>query len=69
MRGGGRPAPPGRPGNEGGMRWPASGPGRLGMAGAGRPVAGGIGGTLAPAGAIGWGIPRRGPPGDGGDNL
>ena len=40
------------------------------MAGAGRPVAGGGGGARDPAAATGWiGIPRRGPPGEGGDNL
>jgi hypothetical protein len=70
MSGGGRPADCGRPGNEGGIRWPISGPGRLGMAGAGRPVAGGGGGARDPAAVTGCiGIPRRGPPGEGGDNL
>jgi len=70
MSGGGRPAACGRPGNDGGIRWFVSGPGRLGMAGAGRPVAGGGGGARDPAAATGWiGIPRRGPPGEGGDNL
>ena len=70
MSGGGSHAACGRPGNDGGIRWFVSGPGRLGMAGAGRPVAGGGGGARDPAAATGWiGIPRRGPPGDGGDNL
>jgi hypothetical protein len=40
------------------------------MAGAGRPVAGGGGGALDPGAATGcMGIARRGPPGEGGDNL
>lgn len=70
MSGGGRPADCGRPGKEGGIRWLISGPGRLGMAGAGRPVAGGGGGTREPGAATGcMGIVRRGPPGEGGDNL
>lgn len=40
------------------------------MAGAGRPVAGGGGGARDPGAVTGCiGIPRRGPPGEGGDNL
>lgn len=55
----------------GGILWPISEPGREGMAGAGRPVAGGNGGALEPplAGGPCIGTPRRGPPGEGGDNL
>lgn len=78
MSGGGRPCPPGRPGGMG------PGPGRPGMAGAGRPVAGTGGGARLPPiwppipppmpppipiPAPVMGAPRRGPPGDGGDNL
>lgn len=76
MSGGGSPWPPGRPGGMGGP-WP--GPGRFGIAGAGRPVAGGGGGArlppicpampIPPMLAPVIGTPLLGPPGDGGDNL
>lgn len=74
MRGGGRPAPAGLPGGIGGP----PGPGRLGMAGAGRPLAGGTGGArdappIPPIPPIGAGFmgctPLLEPPGEGGDNL
>lgn len=67
MRGGGSPAPPGRPGGMGGP----PGPGRFGIAGAGRPVATGCGGArlCCGGGATCEGAARLGPPGEGGSNL
>lgn len=71
INGGGSPWPPGLPGGAGGCR-PCSGPGLLGIAGAGLPDAGGGGGALEAAFAgVGLeGTPLRpAPPGLGGDNL
>ena len=62
MRGGGNP---GLPLADGAL----PGPGRLGIAGAGRPPAGTGGGARELAGGAGCATPRLGPPGDGGDNL
>ena len=63
MRGGGRPGWPRAPGGA------PPGPGRLGIAGAGRPPDGTGGGARELAGCCGCVTPRLGPPGDGGDNL
>lgn len=72
IKGGGSPWPPGLPGGAGGCL-PCSGPGLLGIAGAGLPEVGGGGGALEAAAFVGVGLEgtplRPVPPGLGGDNL
>lgn len=59
----------GRPGLARAGGGPPGPPGRLGMAGAGRPPAGTGGGARELERGGGCVTPRLGPPGDGGDNL